>query len=637
MRQTVRAVAALGVFVLGGIAVADTIEIASPNEEDFGLFGCSVAAIGDLNGDGATDFVVGACDENGAGQTDSGRAYVYSGRTGGLIRTHSSPNAEFGGNYGISVAGIPDINGDGIADYIVGASEENGLGFTDSGRAYVYSGATGALIRTHTSPNAANFSRFGSAVGGMTDLNGDARGDYIIGAPNETAGGQSGSGRVYVYSGSSGALIRSHQSPNPNSSGNFGTSVAGVPDATNDGRGDYIVGAPFEDGCGGSPSDAGRAYFYNGSSGALLPSPCSPNEESAGRFGISVAGVPDANGDGRGDILVGAWLEDPGASPQSAGRAYLYSGNGAGLLHELVSPNEELSGNFGVSVSGVKDRDGDGRGDLVVGAQGEERAYVFSGSTGSLLETFTYPNASTGQYGYAVAGLADVNGDLRGDVVVGAWTGEGDSGTPPNAGRVFLYRIVDNNSCNALFGDIPTIGVGATFFTTIGATASGAEQSCGDFTDFGPDVWFHYVADCTTMLTVGTCNSVNYDSVLGIYDGCGFSPPFFACNLATLIACDDDTPGCGLSQQITIPVVEGQCYRIRVGGFNDATGFGNLVLQTNPSCCPADFDQNGVVDGADLGRLLAVWGTPGTIEDLDGSGTVDGADLGLLLSAWGPC
>jgi hypothetical protein len=95
-------------------------------------------------------------------------------------------------------------------------------------------------------------------------------------------------------------------SPNPENIGEFGGSVSGVPDADGDGCSDLLVGAGEE---GGGAEDAGRAYLYSGATGALLRTLQSPNVEINGQFGVSVSGVPDANGDGRGDLLVGAFLE----------------------------------------------------------------------------------------------------------------------------------------------------------------------------------------------------------------------------------------------------------------------------------------------------------------------------------------
>jgi hypothetical protein len=113
----------------------------------------------------------------------------------------------------------------------------------------------------------------------------------------------------------------------------------------------------------------------------------SPNEKEAGYFGRSVSGAGDVNGDGYADVVVGAYWENPGSSPDGAGRAYVFDGQTGALLHTLVSPNEEFDGDFGISVSGAGDANGDGYDDVVVGAHWEDpgpspsnagRAYTYS-------------------------------------------------------------------------------------------------------------------------------------------------------------------------------------------------------------------------------------------------------------------
>src|SRR5690606_23600231 len=131
----------------------------------------------------------------------------------------------------------------------------------------------------------------------------------------------------------------------------------------------------------------------SGATGALLHELPSPSEEENGQFGSGVSGISDVDGDGRGDLLVGAPGEYPGAHSGGNGRAYVLSGTTGGLLRVLASPAPEQECPFvqfcllfGGSVAGVDDIDGDGRGDLLVSARGEDvaglqdagRAYVFS-------------------------------------------------------------------------------------------------------------------------------------------------------------------------------------------------------------------------------------------------------------------
>jgi len=112
-------------------------------------------------------------------------------------------------------------------------------------------------------------------------------------------------------------------SPNEEVSGEFGTSSSGAGDVDGDGIADVIVGAPNDD-PGASPTDAGRAYIFSVATGTVLFTLVSPNEELFGRFGFSVSDAGDVNGDGKADVIVGAYTEDPGASPDDAGRAYIF-------------------------------------------------------------------------------------------------------------------------------------------------------------------------------------------------------------------------------------------------------------------------------------------------------------------------
>ncbi|MCB9854658.1 MAG: thrombospondin type 3 repeat-containing protein [Phycisphaerales bacterium] len=432
-----------------------TTTLVSANPEDDGFFGYAVGGVPDVNGDARGDVIIGAyLEDPGASPDDAGRAYLLSGSTGAVIRTLVSPNEELGGGFGQTVAGIVDVNGDGRGDVIVGAPYENPGANTplDSGKAYIYSGVNGALLRSLTSQSPEENGNFGWAVGGLLDVNADNRGDVIVGAYLEN-GGDENAGRAYVYSGATGSVIWSLTSPNAELDGWFGFSVSGVPDVDGDGRNDIVVGA-FQEDPGSSPDGAGRVYVFSGMTGLLLRTLQSPNEELFGNFGWSVAGVPDVNSDGFGDILIGAPGEDPGLIAENTGRAYVFSGATGSLLFILASPIEQAEGRFGASVSGIPDVDGDGRGDLAVGADRESLsgqpfnaggAYVFSGLNGQLLWRVSSPTPNEfGWFGGAVAGVRDTNGDGRGDLVVGAEWDQFIS--PQNLGRAYLYRFeVDAN------------------------------------------------------------------------------------------------------------------------------------------------------------------------------------------------
>ncbi|MBL9148667.1 MAG: FG-GAP repeat protein [Phycisphaerae bacterium] len=619
-----------------GLAAADTIELKSTNPISFGQFGIAVAGIPDIDGDTFGDMVVGAWSETASGQAEAGRAYVFSGRTGALIRSHFSPNAEFDGGFGWAVAGIGDVTGDGRGDYIIGAYQENGSGINDSGRVYVYSGATGNLVRTHTMPSAESFGRFGYSVSSAPDLTGDGKQDYVIGAT-----GAGTSGKVYVYNGTSGALVRTTSAPGSAAGGNFGHAVAGVPDADGDGTGDYAVGAPYAS-PGSSPLDAGRAYLFSGATGFVIHEFASPNETASGQFGYSVAGVADTGGNGLGDVVVAGWLETAEGFSDS-GNVYIFSGTFGGLNLSFPSPNAESNGNFGMSVFGVGDRNGDGYEDILVGAPGETptatlegRAYVIDGNTGVTLETInSFYNGTSRGFAEAVTSVPDVNGDGRRDILIGSTEDEGANGLP-NEGRAYLYRDLENDGCGLLFSAIPELVNGYNYFTNIGAEGGGSGLGCTGDT-FTGDIWFSYTATCNGPVTFSTCEFTNFDTKLAVYAGCGFTQPFFLCNLNTLLGCDDD--GCGIfagGSNVTLDAAIGECFWVRVGGYNGDDGLGYLKVSCTPAC-PGDLDGNGVVDGADLGQLLGAWGSATVGPDINSDGTVNGQDLGILLGNWGGC
>jgi len=168
-------------------------------------FGLTVSRAGDVDGDGYSDLIVGARNNN-AGGTNAGRAYVYSGQTGGLLYTFTGEAA--GDYFGISVSGAGDVDGDGYKDLVVGAGW-NDAGGTDAGRAYVYSGQTGGLLYTFTGEAAGDY--FGISVSGAGDVDGDGYKDLIVGAGWNDAGGTH-AGRAYVYSGQTGNLsLRFHR------------------------------------------------------------------------------------------------------------------------------------------------------------------------------------------------------------------------------------------------------------------------------------------------------------------------------------------------------------------------------------------------------------------------------------------
>jgi hypothetical protein len=286
------------------------------------------------------------------------------------------------------------------------------------------------------------------------------------------------------------------------------------------------------------------------------------------------------------------------------------------------------------------DRTGDGLGEMIIGAPGWPGyyAYIFGGGSpyDFLAEQNTPDDLGANQFwAGAVSGAGDVNGDGLGDYIIGGGGSDNFPDGPSESGRAYLYRDLLNDGCS-IFATPGTLTNGDNFFTTIGALEGGAEDDCTEFADPGPDVWFVYTATCTGPCNFSTCGQADFNTKIAVYSGCSFTG-FITCNLTNLLGCNDNFFFCiGGTSTLTVDVVEGQCYRVRVGGAADASGSG--ILTVTPQCpdCPADLNNDGVVDGGDYGLMLGQWGTNGS-GDLNGDNVVNGADVGLLLAEWGDC
>src|SRR5688572_2256804 len=139
-------------------------------------FGVSVAGAGDVNADGRPDLIVGATDGNGAG-SQIGEAHVFSGLNGALL--YSFAAQEGGTAFGETVDGAGDVNRDGFADLVIGSKYDDSAAIF-AGAVRIYSGKTGALLRTHLGDGEGD--RLGNSVSGAGDVDGDGFDDVIAGA-----------------------------------------------------------------------------------------------------------------------------------------------------------------------------------------------------------------------------------------------------------------------------------------------------------------------------------------------------------------------------------------------------------------------------------------------------------------------
>ena len=426
-------------ILLSRVGVGDVPGGTASGMMDNDQLGFSVSGVGDVNGDGIDDLIIGAPGGDGDDPPEAGESYLLSGNksglgTDGLIdlgQARRFVGAGSNDESGKTVSGIGDFNGDGATDFLVSSPPADRTE-ADQGEVHLVFGdmtlAAGSAIELGNLGGQGlkiiglvhDIALTGASISGAGDVNGDGKDDLLVGVPGaDGTGNVDRIGFTYLIFGADtffeeinlGSLVPAEglRIEGINANDEFGKYVSGAGDTNGDGFDDFLIGSSNSTSAFliyGSKDALGtngvlKLVDVDSSSGVELQG-LSPAPDVAGGSGTRLAGVGDVNGDGFADIALG----DPGADPKGkadAGQVFVVAGSAQGIgtngLLDLntiatnddgfiingVSPGDWL----GFSVSGAGDFNGDGYADLVAGApfglEGAGEVYVLFGGPGGLV------------------------------------------------------------------------------------------------------------------------------------------------------------------------------------------------------------------------------------------------------------
>ena len=452
-----------------GTGPASDADVTIDGQSASGTFSKTIALVGDTDGDGLSELLVGASGES----SGRGTMYLFGGSSlGGALTTGDAvatwtateSNANLGGYRSISSPG--DLDGDGFNELLFAAAQVNGNG-DDSGEAYLYYG--GVSWSGAQTLSAADWTLTGSVndqVGARLtsgDFDGDGIADVVTSAPGASdSNRESGTVAIFLgtgsrWSGRSAISSADYLVYGENDTDELGWTTKFVGDVTGDGTDDLFTTAIYDD---DGASNAGVGGIIAGGSLrdsdtlSAVATTLFTGDGAEDRFGYDTVGF-DADDDGVNDLLVGEYQDDTNGAESGSLRIYFgrsrWASNYAPTDADQTVYGSAAGDRFAHIMQDVGDVDGDATNDLMIGALFADpdgrslagSAYLALGSdllAASTADDLTWRRdgeVASDLFGDALAfGSGDVNGDGVNEIVVGA---QGYDGGASGAGRVYLW------------------------------------------------------------------------------------------------------------------------------------------------------------------------------------------------------
>ncbi len=382
--------------------------------------------------------------------------------------------------YGVSVASLGDLDGDGVVDIAVGSEKY----WFNTGIVYIHFLNSDGSVKstsvidggTNNGPSITYNDKYGVSLVNMGDLDGDGVVDLAVGAFKED-GGSDKQGVVYIhFLNSNGSLKEtlelssdSNNGPSLNDKDEYGISVANIGDLDNNGYNDIVIGARKND-TGGKDRGAAHIHFLYKVGGVIAiertvklssDTDNGASLSNGDNYGTALYGIGDLNGDGVEDLAVGAEKRNIGGSDRGA--IFIHFMNSDGSIDNTVTINHNTSNGpsllnkarYGSAIASIGDLNNDGIEEIAVGAfndntEGDHYGSVyihFLNNNGSVDSTWQINNTTTGQalttnshghFGRAITPLGDINGDGFVEFAIGE---PGDSENGSKRGAVHIISL----------------------------------------------------------------------------------------------------------------------------------------------------------------------------------------------------